>query len=51
MSDLIKNRLMSTFVILLAASIPFGFFMAIYTNGARWSWFCTPILIFLIFLS
>lgn len=47
MSDLVKNRFMGAFVILLAASIPFGFFMAFYTNDSRWFWFCAPIIIFL----
>ena len=38
---------MNALVILLAASIPFGFFMGFYTDNSKWFLFCLPLLIFL----
>lgn len=42
-----RDWVMDAFVILLAASIPFGLCMAFYMDDSRWLWFCAPLLIFL----
>lgn len=35
------------FITILFLSIPFGAFMALFTNNAEWLWFCLPLLVFL----